>query len=73
VLGIFGAEDASIPLSEVNAFQVALDAARIPNQITVYPGVGHAFVGGIDEIKAGGAPGAAWAEFLAWLEETIGS
>ncbi len=73
VLGIFGEEDASIPLSEVNAFQVALDAARIPNQITVYPGVGHAFVGGIDEIRAGGAPGEAWAEFLAWLEETIGS
>jgi carboxymethylenebutenolidase len=72
VLGIFGAEDASIPLAEVNAFQVALDAARIPNQITVYPGVGHAFVGGIDEIRAGGAPGEAWAEFLAWLEETIG-
>jgi carboxymethylenebutenolidase len=72
VLGIFGEEDASIPLSEVNAFQVALDAARIPNQITVYPGVGHAFVGGMDEINAGGAPGEAWAEFLAWLEETIG-
>jgi carboxymethylenebutenolidase len=73
VLGIFGADDASIPLSEVNAFQVALDAAGIPNQITVYPGVGHAFVGGMDEIQAGGAPGEAWAEFLAWLEETIGS
>ncbi len=72
VLGIFGAEDASIPLSEVNAFQVALDAAGIPNQITVYPGVGHAFVTGIDAIRAGGAPGAAWAEFLAWLEQTIG-
>lgn len=73
VLGIFGAEDASIPLSEVNAFQVALDAAGIPNQITVYPGVGHAFVTGMDAIRAGGAPGAAWAEFLAWLEQVIGS
>lgn len=72
VLGIFGAEDASIPLSEVNAFQVALDAARIPNQITVYPGVGHAFVSGMEAIQAGGAPGAAWAEFLAWLEATVG-
>ncbi len=72
VLGIFGEQDASIPLSEVNAFQVALDAAGIPNQITVYPGVGHAFVTGIDAIQAGGAPGAAWAEFLAWLEQTIG-
>jgi carboxymethylenebutenolidase len=72
VLGIFGAKDASIPLSEVNAFQVALDAAGIPNQITIYPGVGHAFVTGIDAIRAGGAPGAAWAEFLAWLDQTIG-
>jgi carboxymethylenebutenolidase len=72
VLGIFGAEDASIPLSEVNAFQVALDAAGIPNQITIYPGVGHAFVTGMDAIQAGGAPGEAWAEFLAWLDTTIG-
>ena len=73
VLGIFGEEDASIPLSEVNAFQVALDAAGIPNQITIYPGVGHAFVTGMDAIQAGGAPGDAWAEFLAWLDTTIGS
>ncbi len=73
VLGIFGAEDASIPLGEVEAFQIGLNAAGIPNQITVYPGVGHAFVGGIDEIRAGGAPGEAWAEFLAWLQTTIGS
>jgi carboxymethylenebutenolidase len=72
VLGIFGAEDASIPLSEVNAFQVALDAAGIPNQIIIYPGVGHAFVTGIDAIQSGGAPGAAWAEFLTWLDQTIG-
>lgn len=72
VLGIFGQEDASIPLSEVNAFQVALDAAGIPNQITIYPGVGHAFVTGMDAIRAGGAPGAAWAEFLSWLKETLG-
>lgn len=72
VLGIFGAQDASIPLTEVNAFQVALDAAGIPNQITIYPGVGHAFVGGMEEIQAGGAPGAAWAEFLTWLEATVG-
>ena len=73
VLGIFGAEDASIPLGEVEGFQIGLNAAGIPNQITVYPGVGHAFVGGIDEIRAGGAPGQAWEEFTAWLRDTIGS
>ena len=72
VLGIFGAEDASIPLSEVNAFDVALDTAGIPNQITIYPGVGHAFVGGMDEIQAGGAASAAWTEFITWLKETVG-
>jgi carboxymethylenebutenolidase len=72
VLGIFGAEDASIPLGEVEAFQIGLNAAGVPNQITVYPGVGHAFVGGMDAIRAGGAPGEAWAEFLAWLEATVG-
>jgi carboxymethylenebutenolidase len=73
VLGIFGAEDRSIPLSQVQAFEDGLAEVGIPHQITVYPGVGHAFVGGMDEIRAGGAPGEAWAEFLAWLEETIGA
>jgi len=36
VLGIFGGADQSIPLTEVDAFEKGLEAAGIPNQITVY-------------------------------------
>jgi carboxymethylenebutenolidase len=72
LLGIFGAEDRSIPVAEVEAFEAALDKASVHNQITIYDGVGHAFVSDVDTIEAGGAPGAAWAEFLAFLQETLG-
>ena len=44
VLGIYGAEDASIPLEEVEGFRKALEERGIEHTITVYPGVGHAFV-----------------------------
>lgn len=43
VLGIFGADDQSIPVEDVNAFEASLDANGIMNEIHVYEGVGHAF------------------------------
>lgn len=69
VLGIFGAEDAQIPVSEANAFDAALDAAGIPNEVTIYPGVGHAFVNPhtIDE----GAARDAWAQITAFLADNL--
>lgn len=72
LLGIFGAEDRQIPVAEVRAFEDALAAAEVPHEIHVFDGVGHAFVGSIDEIRAGGPPGRAWDTFLAWLAETVG-
>lgn len=69
VLGIFGAQDAQIPVAEVQAFEAALAAAEVPHDVRIYDGVGHAFVGGVDEIRAGGPPGEAWATFLAWTAE----
>jgi carboxymethylenebutenolidase len=69
VLGIFGAEDAQIPVSEVDAFETALAAAEVPHDVRIYDGVGHAFVGGVEEIRAGGPPGEAWATFLDWTAE----
>ena len=69
VLGIFGAEDAQIPVAEVQAFEAALAAAEVPHDVRIYDGVGHAFVGGMDQIRAGGPPAEAWATFLAWTAE----
>lgn len=43
ILGIFGDQDTSIPVENVNAFENALNANSIDNSIHIYPGVGHAF------------------------------
>lgn len=72
VLGVFGAEDRQIPVADVRAFEDALADAGVPHEIHVFDGVGHAFVGSIDEIRAGGPPERAWETFLSWLTETVG-
>ncbi|MCA9835903.1 MAG: dienelactone hydrolase family protein [Trueperaceae bacterium] len=71
VLGIFGEADASIPVDEVKAFEAALQQAGIEHRISLYPDQGHAFVKSIEEIRAGGAPAAAWQEFLAFTANTL--
>jgi carboxymethylenebutenolidase len=43
VLGVFGEEDASIPVATVEAFRSGLVEAGVVNEIYIYPGVGHAF------------------------------
>jgi carboxymethylenebutenolidase len=70
VLGIFGEEDASIPTSNVLEFEAALNSLEIPNQITIYQGVGHAFLNE-ENYKETGAAGAAWQETLTFLAENF--
>lgn len=70
VLGIFGAEDASIPLTEVEAFEQALAEAGVNHEVSVYEGVGHAFVE-YSELNDGGPAQEAWEEMIAFLEETL--
>lgn len=43
VLGIFGAEDRTIPLSDVEAFEDAMNSAHKSLDIKIYPRAGHAF------------------------------
>lgn len=71
LLGIFGGADVSIPVENVRAFEAALDQAGIPNEITIYEGQPHAFVGDIESIREGGAQGEAWAQMLRFLEENL--
>ncbi|MFP4565669.1 MAG: dienelactone hydrolase family protein [Spirochaetaceae bacterium] len=70
VLGVFGAEDESIPVGEVRDFERALNRRGIENTITVYDGVGHAFVGS-ENYDAGGTPTEAWNQLLGFLEENL--
>lgn len=72
VLGIFGREDRAPSPAMVEAFAAGLDAAGVPATIRIFDGVGHAFVGDLANIAAGGAAGEAWTLFLQWLDETVG-
>jgi carboxymethylenebutenolidase len=68
VLGIFGAEDAVISTESVRSFEQSLKDMMIESQITIYPGVGHAFANQADAIKQPGAAFEAWQETLSFLE-----
>ena len=70
VLGIFGEEDNSIPLDEVEAFEAALNEIGAPNTITIYPDVGHAFVKS-STFQGDGPAGEAWDQVVRFLEEQL--
>jgi carboxymethylenebutenolidase len=73
VLGIFGANDASIPLAEVAAFERGLTAAGIEHEVRVFDGVGHAFVTTAEAIGRDPVQGEAWALLRAFLRRTLGA
>lgn len=73
VLGIFGAEDRAPSPQEVGYFETGLQAAGVDHEITIYEGVGHAFVTSIEAIRQGGPQGEAWAQFETWLRRVVGS
>jgi carboxymethylenebutenolidase len=70
VLGIFGEEDRSIPTQDVLEFEAALNSLNIENEITIYPGVGHAFLNEDNYDKPGTASDA-WQQTLAFLETNL--
>ncbi len=71
VLGIFGEEDASIPVESVQAFDLALDEAGVVHDVYVYPGVGHAFANPSGAAYAPDETADAWAKTLAFLAEHL--
>lgn len=71
VLGIFGGADASIPLEEVYALEDGLNAAEIPNEITIYEGQPHAFMTNMDEIRADSVKTQAWEQMLSFLDANL--
>jgi carboxymethylenebutenolidase len=71
VLGVFGAEDQSIPVETVTAFDAALDAAGVQNDIHVYPGVGHAFANPSGQNYAPTETQDAWAKTMTFLQENL--
>lgn len=70
VLGIFGETDRAPSPEQAAAFKKALDVKNIKNQITVYPGVGHAFINS-ENLNNPGPAGDAWKELLSFLELNV--
>jgi len=70
VLGIYGEQDAAIPLEQVRGFEQAMQSRGISNQVTVYPGVGHAFVH-MDTLSVPGPAQDAWNQMLDFLEQSL--
>jgi carboxymethylenebutenolidase len=43
ILGLYGGDDPNIPVDMINDFEAKLNAAGVPNDITIYPGAPHSF------------------------------
>jgi carboxymethylenebutenolidase len=71
-LGLFGDQDARIPVDEVEALRVAAATAQVPTEVVRYPDAGHGF-------HCDARPSAyrqraardAWSRTLTWLEAHI--
>ncbi|TVQ28640.1 MAG: dienelactone hydrolase family protein [Spirochaetaceae bacterium] len=66
VLGVFGETDPQISLERVDGFETALQEAMVNHRISVYPGVGHAFIQP-DTIGDGAVVDEAWNELRGFL------
>jgi carboxymethylenebutenolidase len=67
VLGIFGDQDQAIPVEMVRTFESSLKTLGIPNEIHLYPGVGHAFANPSGANYAPEETIDAWKKTLAFL------
>ena len=70
VLGIYGEDDGGIPVEQVRNFERALKARNVENTITIYPGVGHAFVKS-NTYQDGGTAQKAWNQMVEFLGRTL--
>jgi carboxymethylenebutenolidase len=71
VLGIFGDQDQSIPVSSVEQFEEALTENGIINEIYIYKGVGHAFANPSGDNYAPNETKGAWQKTLVFLNKYL--
>lgn len=71
VLGVFGDQDAVIPITEVKKFESSLNALGIKNEIYIYSGVGHAFANPSGANYAQEETKDAWEKTVAFLNENL--
>jgi len=71
VLGIFGAQDTSIPVEAVNGFEAALNELGIKNDINIYDNVGHAFANPSGTSYAPEETVDAWNKTVAFFKDNL--
>lgn len=71
VLGIFGDQDQSIPVTSVEQFEEALTQNGITNEIYIYKGVGHAFANPSGDNYAPNETKGAWQKTLSFLNKYL--
>jgi len=67
VLGLYGGQDQGIPLEDVERMRAALDAARQPSEIVVYPEAPHGFHADYRPSYRPSDAKDAWDRCLAWF------
>ncbi|MFZ5425056.1 MAG: dienelactone hydrolase family protein [Patescibacteria group bacterium] len=71
VLGIFGAEDTTISIDDVEKFAKELESLEIEGSINIYPNVGHAFANPTGNNYSQEETLDAWNKTLSFLEENL--
>lgn len=71
ILGVFGSEDTSIPVAEVEAFNQALKDLNIEQEIYMYRGVGHAFANPSGSRYAPDETRDAWQKTIDFLDKHL--
>jgi carboxymethylenebutenolidase len=71
-MGIFGDEDASIPVEDVEQLRAALADARVPSEIVRYEHAGHGFHCDHRPDFRPEEAADAWARTLAWFDTHLG-
>ena len=70
-LGLFGDEDASIPVEDVETLRAALAAAPVPTEVVRYPGAEHGFFCDERPSYNGEASADAWIRTLDWFDRHL--
>lgn len=71
ILTIWGEDDPSIPVSEVEVMLGIMDEMGLNHQSTVYPDANHAFVNSKNYEDETASSGQAWNQIVAFLDDTL--
>ena len=73
VLGSYGAEDAGIPVEQVDMLRATLEEHGVPNDIKVYPGAEHSFFNDTRPAYHETAAMDSWMKSVEWFETYLAS